>query len=66
MPDPLAGVKACVFDAYGTLFDFASAARASPDVPPEVVERLSGCGATSSCSTRGCAPRSTATRIFSR
>src|SRR4051794_31682667 len=24
---PLAGVQACFFDAYGTLFDFASAAR---------------------------------------
>ena len=41
MPTPLTGVKACVFDAYGTLFDFASAARACPDVPPEAVERLS-------------------------
>ena len=42
MPDqPLTGVKACVFDAYGTLFDFASAARGSPDVPPEAAERLS-------------------------
>jgi 2-haloacid dehalogenase len=42
LPDqPLTGVKACVFDAYGTLFDFASAARASPDVPPEAAERLS-------------------------
>ncbi len=28
----LAGVKACVFDAYGTLFDFASAAAACADV----------------------------------
>jgi 2-haloacid dehalogenase len=41
LPAPLTGVKACVFDAYGTLFDFASAARACPDVPPEAVERLS-------------------------
>jgi 2-haloacid dehalogenase len=41
LPTPLIGVKACVFDAYGTLFDFASAARACPDVPPEAVERLS-------------------------
>jgi 2-haloacid dehalogenase len=41
LPDPLTGVKACVFDAYGTLFDFASAARASPDVPPEAAGRLS-------------------------
>lgn len=29
---PLTGVKACVFDAYGTLFDFASAARGCADV----------------------------------
>jgi 2-haloacid dehalogenase len=41
LPGPLSGVKACVFDAYGTLFDFASAARACPDVPPEAAERLS-------------------------
>jgi 2-haloacid dehalogenase len=29
---PFAGVTACVFDAYGTLFDFASAARSCGDV----------------------------------
>jgi 2-haloacid dehalogenase len=29
---PLAGIKACVFDAYGTLFDFAAAARGCRDV----------------------------------
>ncbi len=40
MPDLLPGVKACVFDAYGTLFDFASAARACTDVPPEAIDRL--------------------------
>ena len=28
----LAGIKACVFDAYGTLFDFAAAARGCRDV----------------------------------
>ena len=33
MPNsPLAGIKACVFDAYGTLFDVAAAARACRDV----------------------------------
>ena len=26
-PAALSGIKACVFDAYGTLFDFASAAK---------------------------------------
>jgi 2-haloacid dehalogenase len=29
---PLAGVRACVFDAYGTLFDVASAAQSCTDV----------------------------------
>jgi 2-haloacid dehalogenase len=32
---PLEGVHACVFDAYGTLFDFASAAARCEAVPPE-------------------------------
>lgn len=32
---PLTGIRACVFDAYGTLFDFASAARACEDIPDE-------------------------------
>jgi 2-haloacid dehalogenase len=31
----LQGVRACVFDAYGTLFDFASAAARCPDVPAD-------------------------------
>ncbi len=31
----LAGVRACVFDAYGTLFDFASAAARCDDVPED-------------------------------
>ena len=34
-PGRLEGVSACVFDAYGTLFDFASAAARSPDVPED-------------------------------
>jgi 2-haloacid dehalogenase len=31
----LEGVRACVFDAYGTLFDFASAAARCEDVPAD-------------------------------
>ena len=31
----LDGVTACVFDAYGTLFDFASAAERAIDLPPD-------------------------------
>ena len=37
---PLPNVKACVFDAYGTLFDFASAARGCRDVLGDNIERL--------------------------
>jgi 2-haloacid dehalogenase len=37
---PLVGVKACLFDAYGTLFDFASAARNCRDVPPDQIGPL--------------------------
>jgi 2-haloacid dehalogenase len=37
---PLSGVKACVFDAYGTLFDFASAARGCRDVLGDQTDRL--------------------------
>jgi 2-haloacid dehalogenase len=36
----LTGIQACVFDAYGTLFDFASAARACRDVLGDKVEPL--------------------------
>jgi 2-haloacid dehalogenase len=37
---PLTGVKACVFDAYGTLFDFASAAKGCRDVLGEDIDKL--------------------------
>ncbi len=36
----LTGVQACVFDAYGTLFDFSSAARGCRDVLGETVDKL--------------------------
>jgi 2-haloacid dehalogenase len=36
----LTGVQACVFDAYGTLFDFASAARGCRDVLGDAIENL--------------------------
>src|ERR1035438_3017199 len=36
----LHGVKACVFDAYGTLFDFAAAARGCRDILGADVDRL--------------------------
>ena len=38
--EPLAGVQACVFDAYGTLFDFASAARGCADVLGDGIDQL--------------------------
>jgi 2-haloacid dehalogenase len=37
---PLYGVKACLFDAYGTLFDFASAVRACKEIPRDAVDKL--------------------------
>ena len=39
-PAALSGIKACVFDAYGTLFDFASAAKRCRDVLGNDVDRL--------------------------
>lgn len=36
----LTGVRACVFDAYGTLFDFASAAAGCRDMLGDKAERL--------------------------
>jgi 2-haloacid dehalogenase len=39
-PLPLTGIRACVFDAYGTLFDFASAARGCRDELGENADRL--------------------------
>jgi 2-haloacid dehalogenase len=36
----LSGIRACVFDAYGTLFDFAAAAKACRDVLGDDIDRL--------------------------
>src|SRR5205814_5460783 len=36
----VAGIRACVFDAYGTLFDFASAAAGCRDVLGDNADRL--------------------------
>ena len=38
--DALRGIRACVFDAYGTLFDYASAAAVCRDVLGDKLERL--------------------------
>jgi 2-haloacid dehalogenase len=40
MTEPLRGIRACVFDAYGTLFDFASAAAGCRDALGERVGPL--------------------------
>lgn len=37
---PLQGIRACVFDAYGTLFDYASAAARCRDALGDKLERL--------------------------
>jgi 2-haloacid dehalogenase len=36
----LNGIKACVFDAYGTLFNFASAAQKCRDVLGDDIDKL--------------------------
>ena len=36
----LAGIRACVFDAYGTLFDYASAAAGCRDIIGDKLDRL--------------------------
>jgi 2-haloacid dehalogenase len=40
MSAPLAGIRACVFDAYGTVFDYASAASRASDVLGDKVAPL--------------------------
>ena len=42
MAAALPGIRACVFDAYGTLFDFASAAAACRDVLGDKTAALTG------------------------
>ena len=37
---PIEGIKACVFDAYGTLFDFAASARKCRDVLGDDIDKL--------------------------
>jgi len=38
----LAGIGACVFDAYGTLFDFAAAAKGCRDELGDQIDKLTG------------------------
>ena len=38
--EPITGVRACVFDAYGTLFDFAAAARKCRDILGDDIDTL--------------------------
>ena len=40
MEDRLDGIRACVFDAYGTLFDYASAAAGCRDLLGDKLDRL--------------------------
>ena len=40
MNSPLTGIRACVFDAYGTLFDFAAAARGCRDALGDHIDAL--------------------------
>src|SRR5215467_529192 len=40
MAAPLSGIEVCVFDAYGTVFDFASAASRCGDLPADKMTPL--------------------------
>jgi 2-haloacid dehalogenase len=40
MPSNLSGIRVCVFDAYGTVFDFASAAARCRDLPSDKMGAL--------------------------
>jgi FMN phosphatase YigB (HAD superfamily) len=46
-------IRACVFDAYGTLFDFASATRGCRDLLGDYLDALTALGAKSSFNTPG-------------
>ena len=50
----LSGIRACVFDAYGTLFDVNSAAAQEKDALGEKWQPLADLWAPSNCSTPGC------------
>ena len=56
MTESIIRARACVFHAYGTLFDFASRAAALQQTFSETRQLLSLLsGAISNCNTRGCA-----------
>ena len=64
-------ITTCVFDAYGTLFDVASAAREAAGRPEnaEIAEnwaKLAGIGVKNSCNTVGCGLLWALTLIFGR
>ena len=58
----LQGIKACVFDAYGTLFDVNSATRAARTRSAHAGSPSRTCGGRSSCNTRGCEDWAVTTR----
>jgi len=62
--EPLIGVQACVFDAYGTLFDFAAAARGCRDVLGDSIDKLTALWRD--CNIPGFAPCKAGTRISGR
>lgn len=63
---PLEGIRACVFDAYGTLFDYASAAARCSDVLETDWPGLTHCGGRNSFSTVGSVRSKVGTLIFGR
>jgi 2-haloacid dehalogenase len=51
-PQPLADISACVFDAYGTLFDLTSAARRCRDALGDKADAMTRSGGQSSSNGR--------------
>jgi hypothetical protein len=64
--EPFAGIRGCVFDAYGTLFDGAAAAARCRDALGGEAKGSPRCGATSNCNIAGCAACRGGTPIFGR
>jgi len=51
----LTGIRACVFDAYGTLFDVSSAAQRTQDALRDKWQQFAEFGKQNNYSTPGCA-----------
>ena len=63
---PLIGIRVCVFDAYGTVFDFASAAASCAEIPEDKRTALIALWRDKQLQYIGCARFRDATSISGR